>query len=501
MSFGDTQRLVCSATGAYLIGYVQSCRRSLSPLDWLEADFERPDSLDCLGSWEYEEASGQWMSSPSLVDLCPSIPDSEELPILGWVSAEDRNRFHDALRRAERSGDWVGSDHRLLLDGGGEIEVSSYLLQVGSASTAHTIGLVFSCKRQSHRAVSSSSGGRSELRRAEEAESLDESGFIKEIAGSLPETIYVSDMDEQRFSYRNRDFLSQLGYPSSLQGLGLLTLRDVIHASDQAAYDDHRRLLREDRSGEVFEVVCRMQTTSGEWRWYRLRNEVFRRDSTGQAVDIVGTIHDVTDQKTREIQLSEAVEQLQEVEFRLIERQARLEELNRQLAALATTDGLTGLYNYRAFHEKLSEEIRRARRYDDALSIVVADIDDFKAYNDEFGHVDGDERLRQFAEMLRRECREADYVARTGGEEFSFILTNTNAEEAGCFAQRLVTALSSETSSKPITASFGCAQLSSADRTKDDLVRRADESMYQAKRNGKNRVVVAKSRASSKPLG
>jgi len=194
---------------------------------------------------------------------------------------------------------------------------------------------------------------------------------------------------------------------------------------------------------------------------------------------------------SREMQLRETVRQLRAAEIKLRERQEQLEDLNHQLAAQATTDGLTGLYNYRAFHEKLAEEVRRARRYDYQISVVLADVDDFKIFNDRFGHPAGDERLRQFAAMLRQDSRESDFVSRTGGEEFGMILINTGACDAGRFAQRLVDRLNREQGTHRLTASFGCAELESEDRSKEDLVRRADDCLYQAKRRGKNQVVVA----------
>jgi len=152
---------------------------------------------------------------------------------------------------------------------------------------------------------------------------------------------------------------------------------------------------------------------------------------------------------------------------------------------------ITGLYNYRAFHEKLAEETRRARRYAYPLAVILADVDDFKAYNDRFGHPAGDERLRQFARMLKEESRDSDFVARYGGEEFAMILINTTSADASRYAQRLVDRLNKDKGYKQLTASFGCVELEPQDSSMEDLVRRADACLYNAKRQGKNRVVVS----------
>jgi len=314
--------------------------------------------------------------------------------------------------------------------------------------------------------------------------------FIEKLASSLPEWIYVSDMDEKVFSYRNRDFLGYLGYAKNSEARANLAFLDLIHPSDRDSYLAHRQRVQIAQDEEAVESTCRLRTALNEWKWFQIRSVVFRRNDDGSPAEMIGTIQDVTTQMQHELQLMETVRQLRVAQKELRERQEQLEELNHQLAALATSDGLTGLYNYRAFHEKLAEEIRRSRRYDYPLTVVVTDVDDFKAYNDLFGHPAGDERLRQFAQMLEQDSRDSDFVARTGGEEFAMILINTTAADGAKFAQRLINRLNEETGSKRLTASFGCVQLESEDRTKEELLRRADDCLYKAKRLGKNRVVV-----------
>ncbi len=329
---------------------------------------------------------------------------------------------------------------------------------------------------------------------------VDKQRFIETLALSLPELVYVVNVDETAVSYRNRDFIAQLGFPEDTNARGLLSLRDLVHPYDVDSYLTHNQAVRRIADGAVVEATFRLKNASAQWQWFHLRSVVFRRDEAGEVVEIIRTIHDVSAQMRSETQLREMVRQLRVVQIELQERQEQLQELNLKLAALATTDGLTGLYNYRAFHEKLEEETRRALRHGFALSVVIADVDDFKAYNDRFGHPAGDERLRLFARMLLEESRESDFVARYGGEEFAMILVNTDEKDATRYVERIIDRLNEEKGFKSLTASFGCVQLEPQDESKEDLVRRADDCLYSAKHQGKNRVVVWTKESKSVPV-
>ena len=175
---------------------------------------------------------------------------------------------------------------------------------------------------------------------------------------------------------------------------------------------------------------------------------------------------------------------------KIAEYSALLEHQNTELAALATTDGLTGLLNQRVFAERLAEEFLRARRYGEPLSLIVLDVDRFKSYNDSFGHLAGNGVLRELAEVLRGHARETDLVARFGGEEFALILPHTEAAEAVTLAERLRAALEEAAWSAPyqITASLGVCALTPEMADADALVACADAAMYRAKAGGRNRV-------------
>jgi diguanylate cyclase (GGDEF)-like protein len=170
--------------------------------------------------------------------------------------------------------------------------------------------------------------------------------------------------------------------------------------------------------------------------------------------------------------------------------------LHRLVERQASTDGLTELPNRRHFEEALEGEFTRAERFGGSLSLILADLDDFKQVNDRFGHQAGDDVLRTFADILRATVREIDLPARYGGEEFAVLLPQTDSEGAQRLAERLRRALVSRPLSAgpgtlmAVTASFGVATFPQAP-TPAALFAAADEALYRAKRRGKNCVVSA----------
>lgn len=172
----------------------------------------------------------------------------------------------------------------------------------------------------------------------------------------------------------------------------------------------------------------------------------------------------------------------------------------------AIRDGLTGLYNHAYLQERLREELSRAQRYQRPLSLVLADLDHFKVINDTFGHTEGDRFLRLFSEILRAHFREIDLPARYGGEEFAVIMIEASREEAVAAAERVRQhvdrsgALDVNGQKVSMKASFGVAAFPEDAIYVEELIARADEALYGAKRLGRNRVGVARSRAGPSPL-
>lgn len=171
----------------------------------------------------------------------------------------------------------------------------------------------------------------------------------------------------------------------------------------------------------------------------------------------------------------------------------QLNEAEEKLRRLATIDDLTGAYNRRHFVEVAENEVARAHRFGKPFSAIILDIDDFKKINDVHGHSAGDEVLQAVATACVRLCRKIDTFARYGGDEFVFLLPECGLEEAVAFAERIRSAIASlrlERSGKTITvtSSLGVQAYSSGEDTVDQILVRADQSMYVAKESGKNQV-------------
>ena len=170
----------------------------------------------------------------------------------------------------------------------------------------------------------------------------------------------------------------------------------------------------------------------------------------------------------------------------------RLRVAHDRIITLLYTDSLTGIANRRIFLESLGGAISFAQRHQTPLSIIMADLDDFKSVNDTFGHNAGDQVLQAFATLLMENSRQEDLAARFGGEEFIMMLPGTGAEEAAVLGERLRRHWKEMTFpgfSIRVTASFGVAAYQPGD-TVDGFIERADQALYDAKMMGKNQVVV-----------
>jgi len=187
------------------------------------------------------------------------------------------------------------------------------------------------------------------------------------------------------------------------------------------------------------------------------------------------------------------LEEIKIIIGRAMERQFLLEEAKQKdkYKELSIVDGLTGLYNHRHFHEQLSVELNRSTRSNNPLSLILIDIDDFKKYNDAFGHLAGDQILKQIADIFLSVTRKVDIVARYGGEEFAVLLPETGKQEASSLARRirgLVDQAHFGRAGAHLTVSVGLATFPQDAQDKNEMIKKADETLYQAKRLGKNRV-------------
>ena len=169
---------------------------------------------------------------------------------------------------------------------------------------------------------------------------------------------------------------------------------------------------------------------------------------------------------------------------------AEVEEKNTLLKKLSITDKLTGLHNRIKIDDTLKSNLEMFKRYGNTFSVILLDIDHFKKVNDNYGHPTGDSVLKDFAKIIKKNVRITDTIGRWGGEEFIIIASETDSVGASKFATTLKQAISDHDFERvgKVTASFGVTQISIGDDI-EDIVKRADLALYNAKESGRNRVV------------
>jgi diguanylate cyclase (GGDEF)-like protein len=247
------------------------------------------------------------------------------------------------------------------------------------------------------------------------------------------------------------------------------TLADLVIAGRTGEildlYDGQARSPAGAQDNLCAENWCEMPRTAG--RRYLAADASPIHDSDGRLVAVVETLRDLTEEKQAQIALEQ----------------------------LATRDGLTGLANRRCFDHTLHAEWQRALRQQQPLSLLMVDVDNFKQYNDAYGHVGGDDCLKRIAAAVASEMRANDLVARYGGEEFAVILPNQSLKGAAIVAERIrcrveALGLPNLGAAKPyVTVSIGAATaIASHEHQPEQLVSTADAALYRAKHMGRNRI-------------
>ena len=244
-------------------------------------------------------------------------------------------------------------------------------------------------------------------------------------------------------------------------------------------------------SRSQFVIEYRLRARNGSWRWVQCHG-VGERSGNGVPKRIAGCHTDITQIKEYEQQLQD---QQRELENMVRLRTLELEHANTELHRIASHDYLTGVWNRRSFEENLRREWARARRLMSTLSLIMVDIDHFKAVNDHFGHLAGDACLAQVAEALRIQLnRPTDDIYRYGGEEFAILLPDTGLSGAMDVAERMRSRVEQLTPPSGITGritvSLGVATGAPTPSSANwhSLIAVSDSALYHAKRNGRNRV-------------
>jgi diguanylate cyclase (GGDEF)-like protein/PAS domain S-box-containing protein len=294
------------------------------------------------------------------------------------------------------------------------------------------------------------------------------------------------------YVYRSPGWYRMLGYDiHSLDG-SVFTWESVIHP------DDYQRVMQAfeaytNNISESYQIEYRCKTKSGDFLHIEDRGLVVERNSDGSVARMIGAHRDIDAYK----KLSQHDQLLhQELQATIDARTAELSELNQQLSEkvketelLATTDYLTSLSNRFNFEKSLKNEVARAKRFNEPLSLIVFDLDKFKLINDKQGHAAGDKILITVGQLLRQQIREIDVASRWGGDEFALLLPNTGLSAAVNVANKLRQTINTELEQLKLncSASFGVVELAK-EEAPNQLSNRADKALYQSKSLGGNSV-------------
>jgi diguanylate cyclase (GGDEF)-like protein/PAS domain S-box-containing protein len=284
---------------------------------------------------------------------------------------------------------------------------------------------------------------------------------LKAIFDKLPDVLYRTDM-KGIIVMVSPSCIDIIGYrPEEMLGTAL---SDYYHIQEERRDVIQAAL---DNAGKVTQIEARLKHKNGTIIWFSANVSV-HFDADGMPAYIEGVARDVSERKLME----------------------------EQLVALTRTDELTGASNRRHFLDKSEDVIVMMRRYQRPVSMMVADLDNFKKINDKYGHHAGDLALKAFAEICRGEIRESDIFGRLGGEEFGMMLPETTIQEAQILAERILKAtnaleISLDGQAIRFTVSIGLIELDQDDTSLNKVMHRADLAMYKAKEQGRNQIVTA----------
>lgn len=288
----------------------------------------------------------------------------------------------------------------------------------------------------------------------------EEKGFLVNFpwAGNLGQWYWYLDRNQVIFNDRK---VCTLGYdPQEIGEIGFEFFTTKLHPDDyERVMDNMRRHLH--GITDAYESEYRIQHKDGHYLWYYDRGTVTQKDENGKPLLLQGIVFDITESK-------------------------KIEE---QLRNLSERDVLTNFYNHRMFFEKITKYIEISRIQKTPFSLMMFDIDRFKKINDEFGHLVGDDVLRRISSLLYNQKRSNDLLFRYGGEEFFVIFPETDLEGALQASKRIHQSIQELSIPKVgnITVSMGIIEYRKPESI-DEMVKRVDDLMYDAKKAGRNTI-------------
>lgn len=218
----------------------------------------------------------------------------------------------------------------------------------------------------------------------------------------------------------------------------------------------------------VYEVEYRILAKDGQYKWYYDRGSITKKDEQGNPLFLSGIVFDISESKQNEAKLNEEKELLYQKSI---------------------TDELTGILNRRGILDYLKQALSSNQNIPLRLSVLLLDIDWFKNINDSYGHLIGDQVLKEFAYLLQSELRDTDVIGRYGGEEFLIVFPSTTKDDAHGIAERLRQTVAHHTFSHQIHLTFSGGIYHLQGASLYDLINQADINLYEAKRQGKNRIL------------
>ncbi len=288
----------------------------------------------------------------------------------------------------------------------------------------------------------------------------------KNLIENAGEGIYIRQ--EHQFKYMNRKFKEMLGYADDEELKNLPIFQVIDDESFKTCSLIYDKILKGEKVKMPYESIFKKKNGEKIYVEITINNVEFEGKPAVQ-----GFVRDITDKKALD---------------------EKLKKMNAKLLELSNKDGLTGLYNYRYFREKLRERYLESKRYNIPLSLMVIDIDDFKNINDTYGHLAGDTILKELSKIFKQNVREVDIVARYGGEEFVILLPHVTMEDTEIIANRILKQVEAKEfiynlNVIKITLSIGVSSIQHETvKDENDLLKYADEALYCVKNSGKNRV-------------